>query len=488
MRNPPVHWSEGMFLRPHQFQAQERYWNEFIENSIRDLMPYAYGVRSIEISEQAVANFQIEVSRCEARMRDGTIVSIGGGDEMDRVDLRQGLKGLQDLKEIFLEQEIIRVYLAVPRIKLGHENTGREGTGGQSRYFEFSREDEEENRGGNAQEVSYRDLNIRILLSTDDLSGYELLPICQIVRNEADGTPRIDPSYIPPCLSVDAWGPLGTGIVRRIYDLIGERIERFRADVLNQNISWDPKEIGDLEKMMRLRTLNEAFGELRPLAFGDGIHPFRVYTALCRIVGQLAIFDERERRIEGIPKYDHENLGEIYQWAFREIRRLSEGRIDATYEHRFFTGAGQGMHVQLDPKWFDPSWEWYIGFEGVTISKDETYHLITQGFHWVFGSGEQADTLFRNNMPGVRLRPVPQPPRVLPQGGNWVYFQVQRQGPPWDDVQRTQTMGWRFQEEYIHDARELQQKKRLVLNIRNQLIALHVAVFALRQGDANQRT
>lgn len=483
MKNPPIHWSEGMFLRPHHFQAQDRHWYEFFENSIRDLIPYAYGIRFIEISEQAIANYQIEVSHCEARMRDGSIISIGGNDQMDRVDLRQGIKGLQDLKEVFLENEKIRVYLAVPRIKLGHENTARDTHTPNTRYYEFSREDEEENRGGNPQEVSFRELNIRILLSTDDLSGFELMPICQIVRNESDGTPRIDPNYHPPCLAVDAWTPLGTGIVRRVFDLIGERIERFRNDILNQNITWDPREIGDLEKMMRLRTLNEAYGELRILAFSDGIHPLKVYTALCRIIGQLAIFDDKERRIENIPKYDHENLADIFQWAYKEIRRLSEGRIDATYEHRFFLGSGQSMHVQLDPKWFDPSWEWYIGFEGVSVSKEDTYQLVTQGFHWVFGSGEQVETLFRNNMPGVRLRPVAQPPRVLPQGGNWVYFQVQRQGPPWDDVQRTQTMGWRFQEEYIHDVKELQGKKRLVLNIRNQLIALHVAVFALRHGE-----
>lgn len=80
MKNPPIHWSEGMFLRPHHFQSQDRHWFEFIENSIRDLLPYAYGVRSIEISDQAIANFQIEVSRCEARMRDGTLISFGDNE------------------------------------------------------------------------------------------------------------------------------------------------------------------------------------------------------------------------------------------------------------------------------------------------------------------------------------------------------------------------------------------------------------------------
>src|SRR5688572_28048231 len=28
MKNLPVHWSEGMFLRPHHFQAADRHWAE----------------------------------------------------------------------------------------------------------------------------------------------------------------------------------------------------------------------------------------------------------------------------------------------------------------------------------------------------------------------------------------------------------------------------------------------------------------------------
>ena len=33
MRNLPVHWSEGMFLRPHHFQAADRHWRELLATS-----------------------------------------------------------------------------------------------------------------------------------------------------------------------------------------------------------------------------------------------------------------------------------------------------------------------------------------------------------------------------------------------------------------------------------------------------------------------
>jgi type VI secretion system protein ImpJ len=31
MRNLPVHWSEGLFLRPHHFQTADRYWTEIVQ-------------------------------------------------------------------------------------------------------------------------------------------------------------------------------------------------------------------------------------------------------------------------------------------------------------------------------------------------------------------------------------------------------------------------------------------------------------------------
>ena len=55
MRNLPVHWSEGMFLRPQHFQAADRHWSELIATSDRWSNPYSYGVWHVEISREALA-------------------------------------------------------------------------------------------------------------------------------------------------------------------------------------------------------------------------------------------------------------------------------------------------------------------------------------------------------------------------------------------------------------------------------------------------
>src|SRR6476469_8516675 len=45
MRNLPVFWHEGMFLRPQHFQAADRYWSELAEVSQQLDHPYYYGLR-----------------------------------------------------------------------------------------------------------------------------------------------------------------------------------------------------------------------------------------------------------------------------------------------------------------------------------------------------------------------------------------------------------------------------------------------------------
>ena len=52
MRYLPVHWFEGMFLRPHQFQAADRHWEECLATSGRWDNPYNYGIQHIDLSPE----------------------------------------------------------------------------------------------------------------------------------------------------------------------------------------------------------------------------------------------------------------------------------------------------------------------------------------------------------------------------------------------------------------------------------------------------
>ncbi|HEY5312018.1 MAG TPA: type VI secretion system baseplate subunit TssK [Pirellulales bacterium] len=484
MRNLAVHWSEGMFLRPQHFQAADRYWLETLEQSEAWDHAYNYGIRRIELSEEAIANFQVQVNHCQARMKDGTLVSLEAGQEPDRVDLKPSMQtagqAAVDLTAAFASVEVVRVFLAVPKLKIGSVNVAANDDAGKQRFIAQRQSLQDESQGGNDQEVGLRRMNVRILLSTDDLSGYEVLPIAQIQRaGERAATPRLDPNYFPPMLAVDAWPALALHIVRAIYDIVGKKIEVLGEQVVNRNIGFESQEPGDLTRLFMLSRLNEASTTLGVLAFASGVHPREAYTELCRLVGQLSVFD-LSRRPPEIPRYDHDDLARIFLYIKEKIERLINSVRDYEYEQRFFVGVGLGMQVTLEPKWFNSDWQWYVGVSGGELSETECHELLSAGqLDWKLGSSRQVEILFKHRAEGLQLVPLDRPPRALPAGRDWNYYQVSRQDAAWKDVQETQTLAMRLKESLIVNRDKLSGERKLIVASRGRQAVLQFALFAV---------
>jgi type VI secretion system protein ImpJ len=485
MRNLPVHWHEGLFLRPQHFQAADRYWTELIQTAQQWDHPHYYGLQTLEFSKEALANHQFQVHTLRARMRDGTLVAMESGREPDRVDLKQpfiGLaEGLVELEEAFQRETSVRVYLAVPKLQLGRENVGKPGNAERARYVEYEQPIQDESYGGNDQPTQFKAINARLLLSTQDLSGYELLPIAQINRaGEELAIPKLDSGYIPPVLSIDAWPGLGRDLVRAIYDVIGKKIEVLSEQIVNRGIGLDSRDAGDLDRVLMLSQLNVAYSVLAVLASAQGVHPFTAYVELSRIVGQLSIFS-RERRVVDLVSYDHEDLSRIFLQIRLRIEQLINVVRDFEFEQRYFTGVGLGMQVTLDSKWFNSDWQWYIGVNKGDLTEQECRELLSQGqLDWKFGSARQVEILFTHRAEGLRLLPVDRAIRALPARQEWIYYEVDRkESPAWRDVQETQTLAVRLKDSLIVNRDRLQGERRLMVLLRGKRATLQFALFAV---------
>jgi type VI secretion system protein ImpJ len=470
MRNLPVHWSEGLFLQPHHFQAADRYWDEALYTSQRWDCAYYYGIRHLEYSHQAIGNYQFEVHACEARMKDGTLVSLEAGQCPGRIDLR----------EAFTKQPTVRVYLAVPKLRLGTANVGTTAASGSHRYVEVKQPVQDESLGGNDQELPLRALNARLMLSTEDTEGYELLPLAQIERaGEKEATPQIDARYIPPLLATEASPILDRAIIRAIYDILGKKIDVLSEQVVNRGITLSSQEPGDLDRILMLGQVNPAYAALRVLGFASGVHPFVAYTELCRLVGQLSVFGP-DRRPPDIPLYDHDDLGRIFYYIKEQIELLLGQIRDYEYEQRFFVGDGRGMRVALEPKWLEADWRWFVGVLRGGLSEKECLQLLSPGaLNWKLGSARQVDALFQYGQIALQLTPLAQAPRALPPSRDWVYFEVTRGNAAWNDVLHTQTLAMRLQERLIVNLADLQGKRRLVVSAGGKQFPLEFALFAV---------
>src|SRR5207302_448848 len=145
---------------------------------------------------------------------------------------------------------------------------------------------EDENTGGFEQPVEFRRIRARILLSGQDQTGYEVLPAARIVRSADPGaSPRVDPTFVPPLLALDAWPPLWRA-VQALHHQIGARIEQMAAQSADRAISLESQVPGDAERILKLAALNGAFSCLESFGYVRGLPPLTTYRELCRLVGQ----------------------------------------------------------------------------------------------------------------------------------------------------------------------------------------------------------
>lgn len=492
MQNLPVHWYEGAFIRPQHFQAHERHWAELMSSNSGIANPHNYGIAAINFSREALANQQFELRSVLARMRDGTLIDLGIGENLDRVDLSNPLQmnvnrsqsiSSKDLADSFERETSITVYLGVPKRKLGRTNVGSSDSpnANELRHLECDLVLPDESWGGEEQEVQLKRLNVQLLVSTQDLSGYELLPIARVKRaGEGESAPQLDTTYIPPVLSTDAWPGLGRDIVRGIFDVIGQKIEVLSQQVINRGIGIDSRDPGDAERILMLTQLNAAYGALSIMAFDRGVHPRTAYIELCRILGQLSIFSS-DCRLKDVRPYDHDNLYEIFTDVRFRIETLINAVRDYEVQQRYFVGVGHGMQVSLDPRWFNSDWQWFIGVDKGELTQRECLELLSPGQMDIkLGSSRQVEFLFKQRAAGVPLVPVERQVRALPGRSDWVFFEVPRQDTPaWRDVQETQTLAIRLKDSLIANLDRLQGQQTLVVVAFGRKIPLKFALFAV---------
>lgn len=476
MRNNPVHWAEGMFLRPQHFQAADQYWHEYVGTSTRWNCHYHYGLRSIEISPEALGNNQLQVRQLSARMVDGTVVDLQSGQELDRVDL----------KPAFEQQDTVVAYLAIPRLVLGRANVGRPSRDADHRFLPFATNLQDESQGGNDQPVELKSPNLRIVLTGQDASGMELLPIARITRASATGAvPVVDTKYIPPLLAIDAWERLHVGYVREISDYVHKFVEVLAAVVADRGVSLASQQPGDLDDLFKLSILNQASASLRVLAFAQGVHPFAAYLELCRILGMLAIFDETRRLTEPIPVYDHDNLAEIFEWVDKRIRDLMKKGKITHYERRDFIGRSNGMAVRLEPRWLHDDWTWFVGVSGDPLTENEIRESLgPKALHWKAGSDSRVDQLFKMNLPDLSQTPLRDTPTGLPANKGWVYYRVQKEGPEWRHVLAEQSLAVRFNEGLIVNRDKLPGSEHMEVDLKTKRAVMRFSLFAVKSSQS----
>ncbi|MEQ8849460.1 type VI secretion system baseplate subunit TssK [Botrimarina sp.] len=471
MSDSPVYWREGMFLTPQHFQAADR--SEARQRRLGSQWDRAYnwGIRSIDIDPDALANHRLVVRRLAARMPDGETVAFPDDGSLPVLDLQGPLR----------EREAVRVYLGLPL-----ENPNRPAVGEASdpsvRWTVEVREANDRNTGLGAQTIQVLRPNVRLLTSEEDLHGYTALPIAQVRRSEtAAGAPAIDPGFIPPVLACDAWAPLQVGVLTRLLERIEKKAEVLAGQALGRGLGFDSTGQGERRLLEQLRVLQTAVAVLSVDLGAQGQPPLAAYRELGRLIGTLSVFAP-DRRARVLPAYDHDDLAGCFLAARDTIEELLSAVVQPTYEQRSFTRHESLLRVDLEPRWLEPGCTLLLGAESSATAQD-VQRLLVSGRNAKFGCAGRAEELFLLGEAGLEPLRVLQPPSGLPVRKGLQYYRLAADSAPqeWRAVERSMTLAVRLSESVLVD--ELADQNAVVIDIDGRPSTLRLTLFAL-QGDS----
>jgi type VI secretion system protein ImpJ len=436
MASRAVHWEEGMFLTPQHFQAADRYQRRSLREAEDWFHPFNWGFRLI-VFEPAMANYELTLSECEARFRDGTHLSIGEGRDISplKIHLRSALENSGETT----------VFLAVPSFQLGVKIAEEKPSTHGPRFWIDTAEFDDENTGAESDKISlrFRRPQARLLHSGESTGGYEILPLARVKYSGLDGAvPEVDLSSVPPLLSLNAWTWLRDE-VQKLSNQIGGRIDQLAEQAVDRELSFRGQDPGDAERLLKLAALNESGPPLRVMSFTPGFTPLAVYVELCRIVGRLSLF-LRERRAPNLPAYDHEKLGPCFVEVIEIIRASLKGVEPTRVRSVVFARIGNQLQVPVEDEWLRADHSLFLGVETELSEEECDLILRADELDRTIGSGSQVETLFARRSPGLSLT-TGRVPHDLPSRKGLVYFAIGRDNSRvWAGVLIDRTVAVRF--------------------------------------------
>jgi len=206
-----------MFLRPLHFQAAHRYWTDLSRRQPHWDIHYNWGVRSIELDPTGLENNRLIVRSLEARLRDGTPISI-------RATARCCPRSAAAFSG---EQDARAAHLPGGAGSQRGSGNRRAREAPNVRYYQDTVEFEDENAGGTEQTVlvrAFERATARGQSGPDRLSSFAdrrksnawIVPTAAYRK-----TLRIFHRF----LSCDAWKPLNEGILGALFDRMAKKID-----------------------------------------------------------------------------------------------------------------------------------------------------------------------------------------------------------------------------------------------------------------------
>lgn len=413
--NNRVVWSEGMFLRPQHFQQHDRYLENRIDGRCHGLRSHDWGFTLLKLENAHLAIGKIGLTKARGLFQDGTPFNLPDDDELPLpLDVPEGLSN-----------EI--VYLAFPLKRPDAAEVDNEHEPEALARYRISHREVRDNNSGfdGRYPVQIATLRPRLLLASQERSGYECLGIARIIEVRADKTVILDEKYIPVVLQ-SAATTLLQGFVRELQGLLHTRGEALASRVAGASQGAGVAEVADF---MLLQTINRYEPLFAHLTQDAALHPETLFGISLQLMGDLSTFYRQNKRPAPMPDYQHDDLRLCFLPLIEELRRLLSMVLEQNAVQIPLTQHSLSVYYsgRPDVKLLDQAL--YILAAGAQVSSEMLRtHFPPQV---KIGPVEEISLLVTSALPGIAINPLPVAPRQLPYHAGYSYFELDKQSPYW---------------------------------------------------------
>jgi type VI secretion system protein ImpJ len=418
-------WSEGMYLGPHHFQAQNRYFEDSVHFLASSLWKDGYGFAACQIDSDALRNGTILLGHARGLFEDGLVFDIPESDVAPAP---------REIAALFSPvADHLSVHIAIPKaVRDGRNCTLDAQDASDTRYRGTVRIQHDENTGRDEKPITIGRKNIRFVVESEITDDLLTLPLVQVVRDGA-GHFKAHPDFVPPCLRVSASEYL-TNILRRTVEILGEKSATFGKERETGHLLEAGLSTRAVAQYWYLHAINTNMAQLRHFQLSKDVHPEELFRELSRLGGALCTFG-LETHPRELPQYVHREPGPVFKMLDEHIRKHleivvpSKAIIIPLYKTEDFVYSGE----IADERCVGPS-RWILA---VRSSMGEAELIAKVPQLTKVCSAKFVPELVKRALPGLMLTHLQVPPAAVAARVDSQYFVINRVGPCWEHIVQT---------------------------------------------------
>ena len=422
-------WSEGMYLGPHHFQAQNRYFEDALNFVTASLWRDAYGFAGLQFDQDALRNGTLTLTHARGLFADGLSFDLPASD---------AAPAPRNFAALFSPvADHLTMHLAVPAMIRDGQNTSTEGNGAAFRYLSLEQKLPDQNTGLDEKPIQVGRKNLQLLADAELSDRYVSLPVVRLLR-DGSGRYEADPTFVPPCLSLNA-SPTLTDMLRRLIEILDEKSTVFTQEQQQRNgVFQAGMSARHVAQYWFLHALNSNVPTLRHFLLSQHAHPQELFREMSRLAGALCTFG-LEVHPRSLPVYNHWELGACFSALDEHIRRHLEIVMPSKavkialqpVESFLYSGEVKDERCLGAGRWIleiqSPIGEADLIARVPKLTKMCSARFVVE--------------LIKRALPGMPLNHLSVPPPQIAGRVESQYFSIERGGPCWEHIVQTRQVG-----------------------------------------------